>query len=180
MSWCCCISKSAITVTETPIPSQLFENRFNIGGKDRRCAKLVRVIDGDTVELSIELPHELVTRDPRSPKLTTWLVFTCRLYGIDAMEKKTKNGKKAITLLQDKINNLSILYVEIHSGQLGGKKGQTEIKEKYGRLLVSIYDSKDAQKTIYDDWLDKHIEGYGIVMETYNGGKKSDYSRQCK
>lgn len=83
-------------------------------------AKLVRIVDGDTVDLDIDLGLD-VSR-----------VIRCRLYGINAPEKNTPEGKAAIAWLQSRLVNAKLLTAQTI-------KDRTE---KYGRYLVVLFDDQ--------------------------------------
>lgn len=48
-----------------------------------RRAQVLRVIDGDTVELAVDLGFHV------------WVHYSCRLYGVDTPELSTERGKEA-------------------------------------------------------------------------------------
>ena len=85
-------------------------------------AELVRVVDGDTVELMIDLGFSQFTRQ------------TMRLYGIDAPEMRTKEGKEAKAWLWEALQPLETIYVQ--TIQLSTKAK----RDKYGRFLAVLYD----------------------------------------
>ena len=85
-------------------------------------AELIRVVDGDTVELMIDLGFSQFTRQ------------TMRLYGIDAPEMRTKEGKAAKAWLEDAIRPPEPIYVQ--TIQLSTKAK----RDKYGRFLAVLYD----------------------------------------
>jgi micrococcal nuclease len=85
-------------------------------------AELIRVVDGDTVELMIDLGFSQFTRQ------------TMRLYGIDAPEMRTKEGKAAKAWLEDALMPLEAIYVQ--TIQLSTKAK----RDKYGRFLAVLYD----------------------------------------
>tara|TARA_Y100001938_G_scaffold19727_1_gene24734 strand:- start:1376 stop:1708 length:333 start_codon:yes stop_codon:yes gene_type:complete len=85
-------------------------------------AKLIRVIDGDTIDASIDLGFNV------------WIMKRVRLYGIDAPESRTrdlKEKKKGIESKQ-KLQEL-----------IGTNEGNFILKShgvgKYGRCLGTIY-----------------------------------------
>jgi micrococcal nuclease len=85
-------------------------------------AELIRVVDGDTVELMIDLGFSQFTRQ------------TMRLYGVDAPEIRTKEGKAAKAWLEDAIRPPEPIYVQ--TIQLSTKTK----RDKYGRFLAVLYD----------------------------------------
>jgi micrococcal nuclease len=84
-------------------------------------AELIRVVDGDTVELMIDQGFSNFTKQ------------TMRLYGIDAPELRTKEGKAAKAWLWDALQPLEAIYVQ--TIQLSTKAK----RDKYGRFLAVLY-----------------------------------------
>jgi micrococcal nuclease len=85
-------------------------------------ASLIRVVDGDTVDLIIDLGFD-TSRHERF-----------RLYGIDAPEVRTAAGKEAKAWLEDALMPLEPIYVQ--TIQLSTKAK----RDKYGRFLAVLYD----------------------------------------
>ena len=88
-------------------------------------ASLVRVIDGDTVELIIDLGFSGFTEQKM------------RLYGIDAPEVRTNAGRDLRDALKMQYPQGSRVVVQSIEGP---KKKQ--FQDKYGRYLAIIYDEK--------------------------------------
>jgi micrococcal nuclease len=85
-------------------------------------AELIRVVDGDTVELMIDLGFDTLRKE------------RFRLYGIDAPEMNTEAGKEAKAWLEDAIRPPEPIYVQ--TIQLSTKAK----RDKYGRFLAVLYD----------------------------------------
>jgi micrococcal nuclease len=85
-------------------------------------ASLVRVVDGDTVDLIIDLGFD-TSRHERF-----------RLYGIDAPELRTEAGKAAKKWLWDALQPLETIYVQTLQHKTKAKR------DKYGRFLAVLYD----------------------------------------
>ena len=85
-------------------------------------AELIRVIDGDTVDLVIDLGFDTFRHE------------RFRLYGIDAPEIRTLAGKAAKAWLWDALQPLGAIYVQ--TIQLSTKAK----RDKYGRFLAVLYD----------------------------------------
>ena len=85
-------------------------------------AELVRVVDGDTVDLMIDLGFDTSRKE------------RFRLYGIDAPELRTAAGKAAKAWLWDALQPLEAIYVQ--TIQLSTKAK----RDKYGRFLAVLYD----------------------------------------
>jgi len=84
-------------------------------------AELIRVVDGDTVDLIIDLGFDTLRKE------------RFRLYGIDAPEMRTKAGKEAKAWLWEALQPLEAIYVQ--TIQL-----ETKVKrDKYGRFLAVLY-----------------------------------------
>jgi micrococcal nuclease len=88
-------------------------------------ASLIRVVDGDTVELVIDQGFSDFTEQKM------------RLYGIDSPEMRTNAGKALTNALRSQYPEGSKLAVQSIEGP---KKKQ--FQDKYGRYLAIIYDEK--------------------------------------
>jgi micrococcal nuclease len=88
-------------------------------------AKLIRVVDGDTVEFMIDQGFSDFTEQKM------------RLYGIDSPEMRTNAGKALTNALRAQYPEGSKLAVQSIEGP---KKKQ--FQDKYGRYLAIIYDEK--------------------------------------
>ena len=84
-------------------------------------ASLIRVVDGDTVDLVIDLGFDTSRRE------------RFRLYGIDAPELRTKEGKAAKAWLEDAIRPPEPIYVQTIQLYTKAKR------DKYGRFLAVLY-----------------------------------------
>ena len=97
-------------------------------------ARVSRVIDGDTVELIFDLG------------LKTLTIQKCRLYGINAPEKSTEEGKDSLDFLKYQLQEGATVVVEtVKYKRQQWDQMQKEKKGKYGRYLVIIY--KEGLKT---------------------------------
>ena len=85
-------------------------------------ASLIRVVDGDTVDLIIDLGFD-TSRYERF-----------RLYGIDAPELRTEAGKEAKAWLSEALQPLEVIYVQTLQHKTKAKR------DKYGRFLAVLYD----------------------------------------
>jgi len=118
-------------------------------------AKVIRIIDGDTADISIDLGFGVTYGTKKQP-------IRVRLYGIDAPETRTRNLKEKarglrtkqfiIDILKDKV-----IYVDTHKG-----------KGKYGRWLAVIF-YKDPDDGIVN--LNKLLVQKKLAKE-YFGGKR--------
>lgn len=101
-------------------------------------AQLVEVIDGDTVQLLIDLGFEITHR------------IIVRLDGVNAPEIKTAKGKQAREFVQKELKN-SYLVVE------------TKKRGKYGRYIAGIHYHKK-----FSDYSDIMTHGKNISTELLN------------
>ena len=114
-------------------------------------AKLIRIVDGDTIEAVIDLGFEIGTRK------------TIRLHGIDAPETRgvLKEEKLAGIKCKDRLEAL-----------LGASKGEFTLVShgvgKYGRVLGEIY--VEGQLNSVNDLLKANGHAY-----SYYGGKKRTF-----
>ena len=100
-------------------------NVGTIGAMYRYRAKIIRVIDGDTIDVDLDLGFDVWLRKQR-----------VRLYGIDTPESRTSDAeeKKYGTLSKEKLKDFckadSWVTIETH---VGDEKG------KFGRILANIW-----------------------------------------
>ena len=88
-------------------------------------AKLLDVIDGDTVDLMIDLGFGVHVKE------------RCRLYGIDAPEMPSDAGKIAKAYLESLLKDAPVLFVATRKMTSKPK----EKTDKYGRYLAVLYDN---------------------------------------
>ena len=111
--------------------------------------KVLRVVDGDTVDFEFDLGFK------------TWRRERCRLYGINAWEKRGKEKEKGIKamLWLDKRMDEAQIYPYLHMTSASKKSAlklkkpkitiQTFKQGKYGRYLVIIWvDGKNINKEL--------------------------------
>lgn len=79
-------------------------------------AQVLRVVDGDTLHLDVELGFDVRRRD------------TFRLYGINAPEMSTPEGIAARSWLVERLA-LGVLIISTHRDR----------REKYGRYLATLW-----------------------------------------
>ena len=84
-------------------------------------ASLIRVVDGDTVDLVIDLGFDTFRHE------------RFRLYGIDAPELNTEAGKEAKAWLSEALQPLETIYVQTLQHKTKAKR------DKYGRFLAVLY-----------------------------------------
>jgi micrococcal nuclease len=119
-------------------------------------ASLVRVVDGDTVDLIIDLGFD-TSRHERF-----------RLYGIDAPEIRFEAGKAAKAWLEDALMPLEAIYVQ--TIQLSTKAK----RDKYGRFLAVLFDdTSDMQASgptktrVCPSSINARMVYYGHAKERY-------------
>ena len=124
-----------------------------------RC-KIDRVVDGDTVDVDIDLGFGIWLRKER-----------VRLYGIDTPESRTRDleekkyGLAAKSFVQD------LLPV----GSMQTLRTRKDDKGKFGRILGEfvVYDTLvDALRTLNQIMIDRH---YGVE---YHGQSKNDIAEE--
>jgi len=120
-------------------------------------AKVVRVIDGDTVDVDIDLGFGIWQKNER-----------VRIMGIDTPESRTRDkvekkfGLAAKAKLKSILGKTTVLKTTIN------KKG-LDMKGKFGRVLGDfLQDDKSVAKTMCET-------GHAV---TYFGGAKADVQKQ--
>jgi len=113
-----------------------------------RC-KIKKVVDGDTVDVDIDLGFDVVLANQR-----------IRLYGIDTPESRTRDKVEKIYGL------LAKDFLKTMLGKEGTLKTHKDAKGKFGRILGEfiVYDpEKDAYRSVNQIMIDKHlaVEYYG-------------------
>lgn len=88
-------------------------------------AKLIEVVDGDTVDLMIDLGFGIHVKE------------RCRLYGIDAPEMPSEAGKIAKAYLESLINAVT---GELFVATRKMTRKPKEKTDKYGRYLAVLYE----------------------------------------
>jgi len=107
-----------------------------------RC-KVVHIVDGDTVDVDIDLGFGVWLRKER-----------VRLYGIDTPESRTRDleekkyGLAAKEFLTGMLNDVGGIVL----------KTQKDAEGKYGRVLGELWRTTDfADKSINDYMIEKHL-----------------------
>ena len=120
--------------------------------------KIVKIIDGDTVDVDLDLGFGVWLRDER-----------VRIMGIDTPESRTSDKIEKIFGLaaKDRLNSLlggeAILLSQV-------TKGGENMKGKFGRILGNFktIDGKDVAETLMN-------EGHAVA---YHGGDKDNVQMQ--
>lgn len=98
-------------------------------------ATIVRVVDGDTVELMIHLGFTIMWKS------------TCRFYGVNTPELKSKDpeerakAKEAKTFIEQQLIPGAVVYIKSHE------------LDKYGRPLITIYCGPEQDPIILNNKL---------------------------
>ena len=122
-------------------------------------ATIIKVVDGDTVDVDIDLGFGIIMKDER-----------VRIMGIDTPESRTRDkvekkfGLAAKTRLKELLGKSCTLKTQIN------KDGE-DMKGKFGRILgdFSVYDTKtDSYKNVTEIMIAEHH------AVKYQGQAKSD------
>jgi hypothetical protein len=146
--------------------------------------RVTAIIDGDTISMvlyldlySLSLGREALyerKKQTLAPVLTEakdagfFALFRCRLYGMDAAEHNTREGKVATKLMIEKFQSLrGYVYYYIHG------------LDKYGRALVDLYEDAEHKQYInyyLVDYPKEQLTQLGLkeLALPYFGGTKSD------
>ena len=113
-------------------------------------AKLLRVVDGDTADVMIDLGFDV------------WTKARLRFKGVDTWEKRTRNlEEKAKGILASEFTKK---HLELNDGKF---TIQSYGKGKYGRVLAEIFIDLDGEETSLNKLLIENGHAY-----IYDGGKK--------
>jgi hypothetical protein len=181
------------------IPNDLIEALciFNLLGL-RTKAKIVEILDADTMILCFMIPLKFLSEPqfyqhdrksiesptakthqkqkvliksskPTSRKIQEgglYVKMDCRLLNIDAAEHDRKEGILATELTKKLYESLNyICYI------------QCGTMDKYGRLLIDIYEDENYTKYLNYYLVDHPDPKLGVLAERYNGTTKSDYMK---
>ena len=115
-------------------------------------AKVNKVIDGDTINVDLDLGFNVVLSNQ-----------SVRLLGIDTPESRTSDKVEKVfgTLSKDKVKE----FIDRCEGRVILQTVLSDSEEKFGRLLGKIINPKD--NTVLNDWL---ITSHYAVA--YNGENK--------
>lgn len=113
-------------------------------------AKVLKVHDGDTLHLEVDLNRHVPVLDAdlgfstyiRSRKLLLHEDF--RLYGINAPELSTPEGKLALEYFDSMLRGDNDTYVALAIETI--KQGDHEKQEKYGRWLARLWRKGESIK----------------------------------
>jgi micrococcal nuclease len=114
-------------------------------------AQLIKVIDGDTIEVDFDLGFGVWLRNQR-----------IRLFGIDTPESRTSDKEEKIRGLLSKKKLIDLLA----ASKFLLIETELDPEEKYGRILARV--ETDGQINV-NDWM---VENYYAV--SYNGENKNN------
>ena len=107
------------------------------------AAKLIEIIDGDTVDLLIDLGFGVHVKE------------RCRLYGIDAPEMPTAQGQAAKAYLE---SLLGAATGELYVATRKMARKPKERTDKYGRYLAVLYDGVNVDMFIHGDQTESSVQ----------------------
>ena len=118
-----------------------------------RC-KIIRVIDGDTVDVDIDLGFQVWIRGER-----------VRIMGIDTPESRTSDKTEKVVGLASKARLKELLHGEVILKTEVSKAGE-DMKGKFGRILGDfiLEDGRKATEVLIE-------EGHAVL---YHGQNKDD------
>ena len=121
-------------------------------------AKLVKVVDGDTVDALIDVGFDI------------WFKKRIRFKGVDTWESRTRNLEEKALGLKAKARTKELLE------KVSSKSGYFRIKSyglgKYGRVLADVFImDKDGKQWNVNETL--ITEGHAYI---YDGGKKNVFT----
>ena len=170
-----CINKSIVQQPLELANSDIKE--FSLEGK-KLWAKVVYVYDGDTIHIVFKMNKQLFK-------------FNCRLLGIDSHEIVPKNisdgilrNLEILSAIKSR-NYLISLVVNIPIEKETMTKKEIKLMcskstklvwikaykfDKYGRLLIEVFDSPDSTKSFNQEMIDKN---YAVE---YDGGAKKQFN----
>ena len=122
-----------------------------------RC-KVLKIIDGDTVDVDIDLGFGVWLRNER-----------VRLFGIDTPESRTRDAEEKVFGL------LAKDFLKDHLGKECTLKTRKDEKGKFGRILgeFKVYDHVTDREMTVNDLMIR--EGHAVA---YHGQSKDDIQEQ--
>ena len=126
-------------------------------------AKLIKVVDGDTVDVDIDLGFGIWLRNER-----------VRIMGIDTPESRTRNKIEKLFGLAANTRLKELLKKDVVLKTFKGRGGE-DAKGKFGRILgdFNVYYHNDDRVCRVTEIMIK--EGHAVE---YHGGSKSDVDAQ--
>jgi len=129
----------------------------------RYSAKVLKILDGDTVDLSIDVGFDI------------WVKKTCRILGIDTLEIRSRNKKQKMLALKakERVEDLLSPYdtVEIITHREQSKYGRYLVDIKVGKDLVSKVLRKEKLAVSYEGQNKKELKKAHEANLKYWGNK---------
>lgn len=130
-----------------------------------RVASLERVVDGDTIDVTIDLGFDVCTRQ------------RVRLLGIDTPESRTSDAeeKKFGLLSKTKLKEWCLKAVESDNDdiEIELRCPERDSRGKFGRILAEVWIRENGEWTNVNEWLCKNA--YAVP---YTGQNKADVAEQ--
>jgi micrococcal nuclease len=120
--------------------------------------KIVKIVDGDTVDVDIDLGFGVWLRNER-----------VRLYGIDTPESRTRDKVEKV------FGKYAAAYLKAHLGKESVLRTKKDGKGKFGRILGEfiVYDKGwDAYRSVNEMMIENHI------AVAYHGQSKDDIEEE--
>lgn len=126
-----------------------------------RVSSLEKVVDGDTIDVSIDLGFDVCTKQ------------RVRLLGIDTPESRTRDleEKKFGLISKKKLKEWCLKAVESEKDdiEIQLRCPEADSRGKFGRILAEVWVSEDGEWTNVNKWLCDN--GFAVP---YTGQNKSD------
>ena len=126
-----------------------------------RVSSLEKVVDGDTIDVSIDLGFDVCTKQ------------RVRLLGIDTPESRTRDleEKKFGLLSKKKLKEWCLKAVESEKddSEIQLRCPEADSRGKFGRILAEVWVSEDGNWTNVNRWMCEN--GYAVP---YTGQNKAD------
>jgi micrococcal nuclease len=126
-----------------------------------RVSSLEKVVDGDTIDVSIDLGFDVCTKQ------------RVRLLGIDTPESRTRDltEKKFGLLSKKKLKEWCLKAVESEKDdiEIQLRCPEADSRGKFGRILAEVWVSEDGEWTNVNKWLCDN--GFAVP---YTGQNKAD------
>ena len=126
-----------------------------------RVSSLEKVVDGDTIDVSIDLGFDVCTKQ------------RVRLLGIDTPESRTRDltEKKFGLLSKKKLKEWCLKAVESEKDdiEIQLRCPEADSRGKFGRILAEVWVSEDGNWTNVNRWMCEN--GYAVP---YTGQNKAD------
>ena len=184
------------------IPDEIIQSLCNFTLINLRVkAKVVYVVDGDTVDLAFFLPFQHLTRShlvgrglnkrPMQPALTYRPDPDNRLFtNGERSDPKGERSDGMVVRYRCRLNGIDAAEKETQQGQLA-KRLMTEkfqslgntiyiigsTMDLYGRLLVDLFEDAQYQRNFTRYLLNVNDPVLGRIAEPYEGGTKSQYMK---